>query len=319
MRVRFSPEALADAAAHRHLTAAFWACQDRGHDWWVDDPQALRGSAWLKAEGVAVREDIERLANASARRGRGSPVRTLTLDSLGASTDVAANGDVHAPADLGAQWLSRPLRIVVENAQCDGRLVRLVLLRTGERRLRRRLGDTLTDHIRTRWIEGAGDGEVFCLVHGGGDTTAAQATVGPMPPAGVPPRTFVMVDSDLSAPPAQGGRFRTGGTADKVDQAIQALPAQVRPGLWVLRKRAVENYVPEDALKLEYWQRYGEYEALSTADRDFADLKSLFGSRTICALLEWTSPTIHDRSLRDRAGDGGRELDQMLDALLSAL
>lgn len=131
MRVRFSPEALADAAAHRHLTAAFWACQDRGHDWWVDDPQALRGSAWLKAEGVAVREDIERLANASARRGRGSPVRTLTLDSLGASTDVAANGDVHAPADLGAQWLSRPLRIVVENAQCDGRLVRLVLLRTG--------------------------------------------------------------------------------------------------------------------------------------------------------------------------------------------
>lgn len=69
MRVRFSAEALQDVEAHRHLTAAFWACQDRGHDWLVDDLDALLASPWARAEGEAVRAALATLGQRSVRRG----------------------------------------------------------------------------------------------------------------------------------------------------------------------------------------------------------------------------------------------------------
>jgi hypothetical protein len=315
MRVEFTPEALADANAARHLTAIYWLIQDGRHDWTVSDTAALERSAWLRSLGDDLQREVSELARLSARRP--TPARVEVTPTGSPHVERTARG-WRVPAGQAELWLRAPIELLVENAGIDGTFLRLILLYVGHRELKQRLGPDRFERLKRRWRGAFGDGELFRVLHGGGSTTAEQVTIASESHPDLPPSLFVLLDSDRSAPSDPEGR-----TAIGVRSAIEQLARSDgwRPTLHVLAKREMENYLPHAALATV--RRLDLARVIPPHEADHVDLKVLFPSRRPLAKDVFDNPAamaqIHEASLRQRAGDDGAELSAIVHDILALL
>lgn len=307
MNVRFEPGVLRDSRSFRHLTALFWLFVDGRHKWSADAATIL-DSPWYTGLDLALRRPVRDMVHAAER----TPApRGATLVHVDAGTIPSFSPtEWHLPPAEAERVLRRPVVLLVENAPCDGAFLRLVLLRIGDRKARRILGDALYEQVKNRWTGPLGDGDVFQVVHGGGSETAEMYRWLLDSHPEVVPRIFVLVDSDregAAAPPR--------GTAARVLEIAHGRNPVLEPH--VLTRREVENYIPGEVLKaFKAGAPYQEWADLP--DKDFADLKRIFGKdlRT-CFLEPRFQPLFHAGALRER--NAGPELDQIAHALLSLL
>jgi hypothetical protein len=303
MRVELSPEVLEHPSAFRHLTAIAWMFADGRHKWVVKDPESIVRSAWLESD---------------ARTTRSEQRADLYVRELG-EPPCWRDDRWEVPADVAEEVLGQPLIIVVENTKCDGAFLKLVTLRTGARRLQRRLGESVCERLRARWTNPLGDGRWFSVRLGAGNNTSEQVKLHVSAEPTVARRLFVLVDSDRSGPADP-----LGSTADAVERTCQHLRRQhgprLRLSLKILRKREVENYLPPAIFRARSSQAYERWCQLSEDEKDYGDLKETFGKDLWKVLIdERHQGHFHDRALRERAGDGGRELDEIVEGLLDLL
>ena len=314
MRVELSPGVLEQPSAFRHLTAIAWMFADGRHKWVVHEPEPIVRSAWLRSEGEARR----RILIEDARTTRSEQPTDLYVRELG-KPPCWRDDRWEAPADVAEEVLGQPLGIVVENAKCDGAFLKLVALRTGARRLQRRLGEAVCERLRARWTNPLGDGRWFSVRHGAGNNTSQQVELHVDAEPGVARRLFVLVDSDRSGPAAP-----LGSTAGAVEQTCQRLRHEhgprLRLSLRILRKREVENYLPPAVLRARSGRGYESWCQLTDNEKDYGDLKESFGKDLWKVLIdERHKGHFHERALRERAGNGGRELDEIVEEMLGLL
>lgn len=305
MNVCFGEDALSDPRCFRHLTAMWWGFFDGRHRWIVQREEIVESSDWLRAEGARIQLEIKRQLRVA---GRDPSIRRVLVRSE--DEPPRLDGTTwHLPASVAQQWLDAPIAVLVENARVDGAFLRLVLLRVGERKLRRRLGDEPFLRLRNRWTTVLGDGILFAVRHGGGSETATQLELLMEVSRGPAPRLFVLVDSDKDSPTGALGR-----TALAVQDSLAQVRANPTPGLHVLEKHEVENYLPHKAI-------FTEFRSRAVPDPEFGDLKEVFAKDLARRVFE--SPAadayLHDSALRERCGNGGRELDTLVGALCDLL
>lgn len=314
MKVELSPQVLEQPSAFRHLTAIAWMFTDGRHAWVVPDSEAVVGSAWLRSEGKARR----RILAEDARTTRSNDRADLHVLELG-RPPAWRNDRWEVPADVAEEILAQPLVIVVENAKCDGAFIKVITLRTGEKRLRRRLGDDVFHRLRGRWTNPLGDGRWFAVRHGAGNNTGQQVGLLVDAEPRAARRIFVLVDSDRSSPEAP-----LGSTASGVEQICRRLQGEHGSGLRlllrILQKREVENYLPSEALRARSVRAYESWCQLTEEEKDYGDLKESFGKDLWKVLIdERHQGRFHERALRVRAGRGGSELDEIVDELIDLL
>lgn len=305
MKVEFSASALADPASMRHLTALWWLMEDGRHQWIVPDLDLVRDSAWLAEHGPTTKRAIAEHAHRAGRRSRQPDVVVESTSSAISRRD----GRWHVPAERAAAWLRRPVIVVVENGRVDGGFLRVVALRVGEAKLKRKLSEQAFQRLKDRWRSPMGDGELLDVRHGGGSTTAMVVELVAEFDA-LPPRLLVVVDSDRVV---KGGSC--GGTADTVLTTCAKLPDfgcgwEVKP--WVSEKREVENYLPLKAIEAATGKA-------APAASDYEDLKERFGRNLATKVFQDADDLLHERALREQCGDNGRELDQLVDRLVALL
>lgn len=222
----------------------------------------------------------------------------------------------HVAADRAAAALREPLHIVVEDETCDGAFLQKVVLRVGEFKLRRRLGDHRFAQIQQRWTGSSGDGTEIRVNHGGGARTPqVVASVAEGEPR-IARRVFVFVDSDRCAPSAP-----LGSTAIHVKKKCEELEAKygerLRLKLWILNKREVENYLPGEALRAFRSTVFDRWSQFAEQQKDYEDLKLLFGSRLSSTLTNVSlQKCFHEQALRERAGS---ELDEFVKCIADFL
>ncbi len=353
MNVAFGEGALSNPEAHRYLTEIFWMFVDGRHHWAVEDDAAIKNSSWFRGEGERNQREIrDQLRYAKPHlSGHGSSI--LVSDKTHLSNPAWELTPKEAVA-----LLHSPVEVFVENLVCDGTFFRLVMLRAGEKTLRRRLGSDVLAQLKKSWTTEAGDGCWFRVNHGGGNTLISNLGVAFRSPKQVPLSILCIVDSDKKYPADSLGQ-----TAQGVQQAFQQAMTQYnitswKPKLCILQKREVENYIPQEALRRELSPAaYGAYCQLNELQRDYYDLKNGFSKalqlQASPSNPTWTDPQeqtlyqslqaqdlntlckgfgrnigralqkhfdlIHAASLRERAGEGGKELDDIVDMALGLL
>ena len=169
MNVELSAAVLADASAVRHLDAIGWLFVDGRHRWVVTDLEDMCRSAWLRSAIVRAPELCEHAEKAA----RALLDVDLLVMPLGTPPRVQGRCWV-LPADIAETVMRSPLVVIVENSVCDGAFLRHLVLRHGEARLRRRLGEDCFTRLREKWANATGDGDWFRVQHGGGSTTSGQ-------------------------------------------------------------------------------------------------------------------------------------------------
>lgn len=314
MRVELSPRVLEQPSAFRYLTAIAWMFADGRHKWVVKDTEPIVRSAWLGSEGEARR----RILIEQARTSRNELRADLYVRELG-EPPCWRDDRWEVPADVAEEVLWQPVGIVVENAKCDGAFLKIVALRTGSRKLQRRLGEAVFERLRNRWTNPLGDGRWFSVRHGAGNNTSQQVELHVDAEPRVARRIFVLVDSDRD-----GSSAPLGSTAADVEKTCQRLRHEHGPrlclSLRILRKREVENYLPAAVLREKSGRRYESWCQLTEVGKDYGDLKESFGKDLWKVLTEERHQGhFHDRALRERAGDGGREFDAIVEEMLDLL
>jgi hypothetical protein len=320
MRVAFCTQVVSEPTAFRYLTALLWMFIDDRHTWCVEDLAPIKRSLWLRDAAQSVRKAALELLPKVARR-LGKP--DLLVVPHGQTVGYDTRDNVWRAAPEAAAWhLGRPLLLIVENALCDGAFIRLVMTRVAQRRVRRALGSTTFDLVNRGWAASPlGDGRWFEVRHGGGATTARQLDLAVQQTPNLPPRVFVLLDSDRAARGADLGQTAKDVQAivNKLNESLPA-PWRIRPV--VLLKHEVENYLPKEILQARYGGRpaFNDWLQLSDEQRDYIDIKQHFEDRPWKLFIEPNLQRhLHEAALRKRAGDGGRELDDLASAIITKL
>lgn len=311
MNVELSAAVLADASAVRHLDAIGWLFVDGRHRWVVTDLEDMCRSAWLRSAIVRAPELCEHAEKAA----RALLDVDLLVMPLGTPPRVQGRCWV-LPADIAETVMRSPLVVIVENSVCDGAFLRHLVLRHGEARLRRRLGEDCFTRLREKWANATGDGDWFRVQHGGGSTTSGQLQlVASATPAGMH-RIFALVDSDRALPNAAIAPTSTAGQVVAMCSQLAGQYPALRVDLHVLDMREVENYLPRDVLlQYDHNTTTTRWDQLSEPDRDHVDLKLLYDRRLWRTLVE---PT-YDALFRPRAFRGVAEIDQIVDKVIRAM
>lgn len=309
MKVEFSPGVMEERESFRYLNSLLWTFVDGRHDWVVPEVEAVTKSGWFQEESSQSRRRIRQLAEKFARK-----LRPVT-DLLVTTRDKAANpAPPAAPARIAELYLAQPLVVLVENARCDGAFVRLIAHRVDQKRWERLLGVETWRALKQDWSTSLGDGRWLGVRHGGGNTTATQLELLATQASPLPPRVVVVLDSDRAS---QADSF--GATADQVVQLAKKHPEwHVAP--FVLSKREVENYIPEEVLKHRFGHtpKWSDYEV--QVDKDHVDLKKYFGPKCWEVLVDVKYESLlHEQALKKRAGNVGQELRDLIQCIVSAL
>lgn len=308
MKVEFSRSVMAERESFRYLNMLLWTFVDGRHTWVVRDLAAVTESEWFSGESSASRARIQQLAEKFARKTH--PKSGLLITATG----EAVPSVLSATARTAELYLIRPLVVLVENARCDGAFVRIIAHRVGQIIWERWLGKETWSALKRDWSSALGDGRWLAVHHGGGNTTATQLELLATQVSPLPPRVIVVLDSDRKS-----GAGPLGATAGQVVQLAKKHPEWlVKP--FVLSKHEVENYIPEQALKRRFGHTpmWSDYEAQT--DKDHVDLKRHFDKNCWEILVaDDCQDLLHESALRDRAGNGGQELKDLIQHILDAL
>lgn len=166
--------------------------------------------------------------------------------------------------DLVETYLERPLKILVENIDSDSLFIRTCL--------------TLIGVVDAAQLVAENK---IAFGHGGGDTilSVARSIEGKE-------RVICIVDSDEVSP----GMYNTESKKGKIEELCDELGYERH----ILRKREIENYIPEVALKRhlgKHWPHYQNYFffRLGQPHRDYFDMKQ--GITKDMKHKKWTEET----------------------------
>ncbi|TWA60422.1 hypothetical protein FBZ82_12178 [Azospirillum brasilense] len=221
MRVRFKDCALSSAKNFKHLDAIIARVEVGAHEWDIVDPDAIEQSHWLASARDYCKEVFEKAAKASSYPSGYEIHKRLIIVA------AAPNGGELDP-DKASRCLSKPLKIIVENKFTDGAFLDCILHFLAPEKLRKlHIEDCVPDLFE---VEGAGGlGEVPKHVH----YRAAAAVQ-----EGLPIRIVVFTDSDS----------RYAGHQDGQVAAVESACREHGVPYRILKKRSIENYIPDDAL-----------------------------------------------------------------------
>ncbi|WP_448188811.1 hypothetical protein [Azospirillum sp. sgz301742] len=221
MRVRFKDCALSSAKHFKHLDAIIARVEVGAHEWDVDDPDTVEQSCWLASARDFCKEVFEKAAKASSYPSGSEIHKRLIIVA------VAPNGREMDP-DKASRYLSNPLRIIVENQFTDGAFLDCILRFLAPEKLRKLHVEGGVPNLFE--IEGAGGlGEVPKHVCYRAETAAQE---------GLPIRIVVFTDSDS----------RYAGHQDSQVAAVELACQNHNVPYRILKKRSIENYIPDEAL-----------------------------------------------------------------------
>lgn len=221
MRVRFKNCVLSSEENFRHLDTIMARIEVGAHEWEIDDPDLIEKSQWLESARSFCREIFEKATKASSYPS--SYVIHKRLIIVAVTPDDGELGPEKA-----SRYLSKPLKIIVENRFTDGTFLDCIVRFLGPEMLRKLHAEgRVSDFLE---VEGAGGlGEVPKHI---------QYRVEAALQEGLPLRMVVFTDSDS----------RYTGHRDSQVAAVEAACQEHRVPHRILKKRSIENYIPDEAL-----------------------------------------------------------------------
>jgi len=250
MRVSFDASVLGDETSHGELDRILYTVEDGWHLWQVDDPELVESGGWLEGARASLRELFERAVRSGAYRS--DRQRGPHLEVVVVTREPAVDTEL-APG-AARRYLSRPLEVLVENQFTDAAFVEVIIEHLGWDALR----DLLQCAPPPLAIRGAGGaGEMPKHISQCVQAAAADK---------IPLRLVVLADSDGH----MSGEIREKATR------VRDLCQEHDVPCHVLRKREIENYIPDDVLVA--WsrprgssERRARVEALRRLDRQQRD------------------------------------------------
>ncbi len=195
--------------------------KDGWHDWLEPDPGDSRLDPYY-AQNPTHRELLSKSFTAAVAYGA-AQVRTLTVVVHG---DAPAAEDAW-PLEEAVLYLSQPLEVLVENARNDG-----LFFTACWAVLASRLAARLTaKRPAAVFSQGGGKAEVLQLIQHRTKEALDRRTV--------PPRLLVLLDSDARYP----------GHETSESRQLRDTCGELGIPIALLQKRAIENYVGDDALR----------------------------------------------------------------------
>jgi len=222
MRVRLTPDVLSAEGDWAHLDQILYEIERGAHEWHIDDVDIIEQSNWLCSCRASARTLFEKAAMLTSPKGGNRLHRMLLTVGVDAP-----------PASLSAakavQFLRTPLTILMENRFTDGAFLDAVLSTLAAPEVMR-----LKDELNALVYDGpGGNGELKKAV----DDFRLKAQR-----SGLPLRVVVFTDSDC----------RTIGDISEQAKAVADTCRDCGIPCVVLRKRAIENYVPDEVIR--EWQ-----------------------------------------------------------------
>jgi hypothetical protein len=196
---------------------------DGWHEWVYPDPAADGFTHYLARNSIS-KELLEKsFVTSTAYEGLS---RSLTVRAVESSPDSATFTDSYMDIAVAVYYLTQPLQIIVENERNDGRFLLAHLNPVA--------GDLVNSFSSSNppvtFYQGGGKDEIIGLLRHKLD----QARV-----RNVPPRLFVVVDSDAEHPGHVAGRTRE----------LLELGRKGGVPIKILEKRSIENYFDNDILE----------------------------------------------------------------------
>lgn len=221
MRVVIALDAFADDTQWRFLDQIVYKVVDGWHDWLIEDPKSIEETGWLEGKGRDwLRELFQKAALAAGYpRSSGFHKRQILVSSHGHESEAL-------PPKQAADYVSTPLAVLMENRFTDGIFLDTVLnlLASDEMNEQRR---TAPNSIY--YDSPGGNRELPKLVVD--YTGRAKAKK-------IPVRAVVFTDSDGTVP----------GESQQAALCVRQTCEQEGVSCMILRKRAIENYIPDEVL-----------------------------------------------------------------------
>ncbi|MHB1292301.1 MAG: hypothetical protein ACYCY5_08960 [Sulfuricella sp.] len=248
MKVVFKEDAVSKPDSWTHLDRIIHRIEDGAHEWSIENPDSLGVSEWLRNCRPSLRELFKDAVKKDA-------YPTQTLHSRSVFVSVNPNSGELSPQQA-ARYVAKPLYVLVENRFTDGQLLETALDVLSPEPLQVLRKNKIPDLI---YCDGpGGNGELLKLIQ---DYVAkAQEECNPA-------RIIVFTDSDGKLP----------GCVDHKPKEIEDFCKEHRVPCLILNKRAIENYIPDEILKLcvgSYRSQVAALLKLTKEQRDHFPIKS---------------------------------------------
>lgn len=279
MKVRFASDLLEQEEEWGWLDRILTRIEDGVHEWEVDEPEVIENSRWMRE---ARRNHLLLFQTSVKRSAYPGQVhrKRLTISMIAGTNSLQPR-----PA---ADYLGQPLRILVENQFSDKEFALTVI-----HCLAPRLSAFMKEIPKAVEFDGVGGaGELPRLI----EELATRFR---------PLRAVVFADSDIQM---------LGGSISKSAEAIRTKCMEKNLPCHILKKRSIENYIP-DAPLLE-WAKSHRMEAnfyeLAGISRDDVHMKNHFNK----GLAEsYVNQKFSFTAQNLRSQDGQGELDRLVEMI----
>lgn len=255
MRIRFEIGTLEDPVGWRYLQKIIELIDDGKHEWHIIDPDLVESTPWFQQLHASHRLLFEKAAMESSR----FPSDESETNPRSLHVNILVVGKHRPPQALppasAYEYLQMPVKILLEDRITDGMFIRAVLLHLARQEVQdlKKLKAIETDSA-------GGNGNLKNLV---------ESLIQDWEFPGMPLRMVVVTDSDAQLPDKKRGK-----TAEK----LEVLCREHAIACFVLKKRAIENYVPDEVIR-EYGQKSGREKlapAIKALEQMDAELRDYF-------------------------------------------
>lgn len=252
MRIVFADNVLRRKEAWRHLTRLLYKVDDGWHLWEISDPDLIEDSPWYKNR--AQDQLLDELFRESAVRSAWGSDNQLHAELVLITDYPTEDKTWELQPEQAIQALEEPLRLIVEDRESDGLFFKVIL---------RTLG---SDDLVELCSSSPPPLEIESPGGSGKLRRHAKANLERCRQRGIPARVVMLFDSDAAYP----GHVTAEATRNLEFCQEHGIPHHM------LAKRAMENYVPQEALqawaakpeKIDFRRTIAAVGRLSRSQRD---------------------------------------------------
>ncbi len=247
MRIVFKEDATSNPDVWTHLDRIVHRIEDGAHEWSIENPDSFEASGWLRHDRPSLRKLFQ-----DAIKKDAYPRQSLHLRSVFVS--VNPNSGELSPQQA-ARYFSKPLYVLMENRFTDGQLLETALDVLSPEPLQVLRQNNTPDLIDCD--SPGGNGELLKLI---------PEYVAKAKKEGIPVRIVVFTDSDGKLP----------GRIEKKPKEIETYCRDHRVPCLILKKRAIENYIPDEILNRcdkKYKSQVATLNQLTKEQRDHFPIK----------------------------------------------
>ena len=248
MRVVFKEDATSNPDVWTYLDRIVHRIEDGAHEWSIENPDSFEASGWLRHGRPSLRKLFQ-----DAIKKDAYPRQSLHLHSVFVS--INPNSEELSPQQA-ARYVAKPLYVLVENRFTDGQLLKTALDVLSPEPLQVLRQNNTHDLICCD--SPGGNGELLKLI---------PEYVAKAKEEGIPVRIVVFTDSDGKLP----------GHIAKKPKEIETYCREHRVPCLILKKRAIENYIPDEILNRcdrKYKSQAATLNQLTKEQRDHFPIKT---------------------------------------------